>query len=113
MKVFAIPKTQINVYSSQFKQNSSVKQNTVTKTNFSGDKFVSKVSFGMASIKALKSQLADLQSRLSKASGKAREDLSKQISELEKTIKKKTRHAEHMIESLYSDVPDTDLSNGT
>ncbi len=47
MKVFAIPTTQINVYSSQFKQNSSVNKNSVKKTNLLGDKFVSKVAFGI------------------------------------------------------------------
>ena len=47
MKIFAVQKTQANTYS-QFSQNNSVNQNPVMKTNLTGDKFVSKVSFGMA-----------------------------------------------------------------
>lgn len=46
MKLFAIQKPPPNTYAPQFKQNSSVNQNPVMKTNLSGDKFISKVSFG-------------------------------------------------------------------
>lgn len=46
MKIFAIQKTQPNTYSPQYQQNNSINQNPITKTNLTGDKFVSKVLFG-------------------------------------------------------------------
>lgn len=53
MKIFAIQKTQTNTYSPQFKQDSRLgfpAQQPVANANQAGDKFVSKVSFGMAKI---------------------------------------------------------------
>lgn len=75
MKIFAVQKTQANIYTPQFKQNSSVNQNSVTKTNLTGDKFVSKVAFGMASVNEMEKTLANLQRRLDT------ENLSKAIRE--------------------------------
>ena len=63
MKIFAIQKTQTNTYSPQYQQNNSTNQSPVTKTNQTGDKFVSKVSFG-ASVKQLERELAKLDEKL-------------------------------------------------
>lgn len=63
MKVIAIQKTQTNTYKSQYQQNNSVNQNPVTKTNLTGDKFVSKVAFG-ASVNQLEGELAKLDEKL-------------------------------------------------
>lgn len=64
MKVFAIQKTPTNTYSLKHQQNSSINQNPVTKTNQTGDKFVSnKVYFG-ASVNQLEAQLAKLDEKL-------------------------------------------------
>lgn len=89
MKIFAIQKTQTNTYSPEFKQNSSVNQGPVMKTNHSGDKFVSsnRVSFG-ATLKQLEAELEVLERKLeSKTLSKSvREALEKQIKRLKVKI---------------------------
>jgi len=64
MKVFAIQKAQVNTGASQFKQNSSGKQNPVRETNLTGDKFLSRVSFsGGKTVKSLEADLGTLTRR--------------------------------------------------
>lgn len=67
MKIFAIQKTQTNTYSPQYQQNSSANQNPVTKTNLTGDKFVSsKISFSGITINSLRADLAALTEQVNK-----------------------------------------------
>jgi len=82
MKVFAIQTNQKNI--PQFKQTNSTNQAPIMKTNLSGDKFVSKTTFGMATIGEMDKALARLEKRfetehLSKG---AREALADEIDSL-------------------------------
>lgn len=85
MKIFAIQKTQPNIYASKFKQNDS----GTTKTNPAGDTFVSsKVSFGMATKLQLETEIANLQRRLDteKLTKAAREAIEDSIGTLRAKI---------------------------
>jgi len=91
MKVFAIQKAQVNTGASQFNQNSS--QNSVTKTNIIGDRFVSKnVSFGIEVIE-MRAELAKLEKQFEK----------EPLESVQKALKKQINALKDEIEFLTSE----------